>query len=580
MSQETLIQPLSFALYLGEDHEFLCHCFHYLAQQHAPLNLHFYSNHNALYQADIHMNAVKILYDHDYFHRFNRLQISWHAPDGLQELPTGTFIPTPDTVESCDGDAVLAFCDAHLEKIDQLEQQGLMLEEEHLQKILETPITSEWLYRKAWENDIRDKILELVKSEKVTTAQHPLYQALQHCDLNKHGFHFAWRKEIQEPALHTLMSNPEHEGAHLSLSLFKRYYPSLPESIKPLLQTWQNQHSGYLRIQPPLQEHALTYILTTYQRIEGFQRAAQHILNQNCDQWYFSIFDHGSGPEMQRCIEAIQRQRPERIQVYRQETNTGVKAIFKHLQAIIDQAPTELICFCADDDYVWSQHARRSLDLFKKYPWLGMVYSGKQLVSPQGQALHAVGPYYKQDQIINPHTELQRIIPMRSATPHFVARKAVFKALGNTDPYLPEDAEYGLHDTLSHIFAIALYEVGCTNEILSSVTLDNQSAFMQEDISSVWLLMAREVIQKYHALFEESFPIQPVQQLLKMLFENSSARLWQEWEHLENAEVYQQALDTKYEFYKEAFRFKQDVLPLCSATTPFLFQDKHPYAPL
>lgn len=571
---------MNIAFYLGEDDLFLAHCFHYLAQQNSPLKLRFYADHTPLQQADVQINCVHILHALQYFDTFNTLDISWHTPESLELLPSDIFIPTPDTLESCDGDLVLAFCDAHLEKIEDLAKQGQDLDEDRLQAILDTPITQEWLPRNIWESTIHDKILALVQSETITPAQLKSYQALQHCNLSKYGLHFSWRKTLQEPALHTLTAHPEHQGAHLGLSLFKRYYTRFPEDLKSTLQSWQTQHKGYLRIQPPVQENALTYILTTYQRTEGFRRAAQHILNQSSDQWYFSIFDHGSGPEMQSCIEAIQRQRPDRIQVFRQEKNTGVKAIFKHLQPIIAQAPTELICFCADDDYVWSKHTQRSLELFKKYPWLGMVYGGKQLVSPQGQALQTIGPYYKQSQIINPHTELQRIIPMRSATPHFVARKAIFKDLGNTDPYLPADAEYGLHDTLSHIFAISMYEVACVNEILSSVTLDEQSAFMQEDISSVWLLMAKEVIQKYRNLFEEDFPIQPVQQLIKMLFDNSHTQLWQAWEHIETIETYQQALETKHAFYTEAFRFKQELLPLCSEETPFLFQDKHPYAPI
>ncbi len=571
-------------IYMGDDRTFLLQCFRYLAELSKPMHLHFYAPYTLRQRADIQMNLVRVFREGHYFEKTTSeditLNITWYHSTEPEISSDTLFIPIPDTFSLESNETLLEFSDAHIDKIEALDEAGIALDEACIQQIVDTKIATSWVPRSVWEKEVKSELLELLEAEQATAKQLEVFEVLQHAALYKHGFHFAWRKAVQEPALQLLMSQPGHEGAHLCLSLFKRYFDSFPETIAERLRFWQEQHVGYLRIQPPLEEYALTYILTTYQRIEKFKRAAQHILDQSSDNWYFTIFDHGSGPEMQACIAEIQQQRPDRIRVHREDVNTGVQAIFKHLQKVIHEAPTELVCFCADDDYVWEDHAKRSLELFEKYPWISMVYSGKQVVSNTDSPPRDVGPFYKEAQIIDPKTELQRIIPMRSATPHFVARKAVFKALGSTDPYLPADAVYGLHDTLSHIFAISLYEVACTNEILSSVTLDDSSAFMQQDISSVWLIMVQEVVQKYVELFEEDFPVQPVQQLIKMLFDTSYARLWHDFTHLNDVDTYREQLDIKTDFYREAFDFKQKVLPFCSINTPFLFDNRHPYTPL
>lgn len=571
----------TYALLIGEDTPFLLRCFHYLSGLHQPLDITIYASHNRLEQANIHINLLQLLYTQNYFTQHQALTLKWKLAQEAVHIDKETlFIPTPDEVIDEGEDTILVFNDRQLNIIEARTENNMPLNEALLQEIIQTTSDFEWQQRSVWERTIYEQLSRLQQASEPSNADIALFTLLQYCEIWKHDLHFQWRKEIQEPALRQLMQNPEHAGAHLVLSIFKRYAKHCPQEIASFINTWKQHHTGYLRIMPPLKNNALTYIVTTYNRPESFKRAMTHILNQSVEQWFVSILDHGSGPETQQHIENFKRQCPDRIQVYRHDENAGPKAVFTHLQRLIQEAPTELICFCSDDDFVWQNHAEKTLNLFKQYPWISMAYGGKQLISPQNQPLHSIGPYYASSQIVNPYTELQRIIPMRSASPHCVIRKAVLADLGTTDPYVPSEAHYGLHDTLSHIFAIALYEVACVNEILSSVTLDNQSAFMQEDISSVWLLMAREVIQKYHALFDEDFPIQPVQQLLKMLFESSSVRLWQEWENMASAENYQQALDTKYQFYKEAFTFKQEVLPLCSPTTPFLFESRHPYAPL
>lgn len=503
-----------------------------------------------------------------YFESHIQVKMNWTQIDSKFE---GVLVPLPDAIINMATEPELVFEDHRLECLNNWENLGWVIDYGLLEKSLN-------------QADEPVKILDWIFSSlqdiaSATPLDIPLYRALQACEIWRYEGLFQWREELQLPALNAFAKGAATPGTHALLSLFKRYAENIADTdIDSEILNWKDIHQVYLRIYTPT-EPLVQYVIFTYNRLKELKNAVNGVIQQTDPRWQLLILDHGSTDQTPQFCQDIQLKHPHQIRIKRYEVNQGRSAIWSHLQDMMQELDSPWICFISDDDLVLPHHLSQILNFIETYPWLGYVFGGKNLINEQGQIHQKIGPLYHQSQIVDPEVELQRILKMRSASPHFVVRKSILKDVAKWDPFVKGQYPYGMHDTTTHIVALGLSEVGCIADILSHISFAMSNTFLYEDVSEDWFAMANATVSLYHQLLGKSYPLSPVKKLYEDVLDISLKGLYDALNSEMEDQHFKDLLALKNQTYLNAWQFKQSVFSLCSPDMPFLFQQRSTLVP-
>lgn len=300
----------------------------------------------------------------------------------------------------------------------------------------------------------------------------------------------------------------QHPAALSALALCRRGL-SAEQSLDSLEapQTWKSwyaawrQEQAFLALLPACSDTRITVILPTYNRLPQLQNAVACIRAQSSSNWQLLIGDDASSDDTQAWCQQVAQQ-DSRIRYLRQPHNLGMRG---NVDALYDAVETEWVTTLADDDALLPQALEHCQRLIQRYPHVAAVAGGYyQLDLIRGQ-LHAKqnGPYYPQDCIADPATELQRcgiINPIFGGG--LVVRRSVLQKLSPLDPSL-ENYRYSSWDYWLSSALLSHYEVAYSPEILS-VFANRQAEDSQttgRDWASGLLGMMQQILERYQALW-------------------------------------------------------------------------------
>jgi len=161
--------------------------------------------------------------------------------------------------------------------------------------------------------------------------------------------------------------------------------------------------------------------------------AIESVLAQTFADWELLIIDDGSTDNTEDIVQPYLND--SRITYHRLE-HAGQPAT---KNAGIERASGELIAFLDADD-VWFPHKlKRQVELMRSNPALGVVYSRRQLIDPEGNELETPCPSLHRGQVVSPMF-IDNFVCFSSS----MVRRSVFEAVGTFDESIPMAIDYDL----------------------------------------------------------------------------------------------------------------------------------------
>lgn len=117
----------------------------------------------------------------------------------------------------------------------------------------------------------------------------------------------------------------------------------------------------------------VSIITASYNYEDLIQEAIQSVINQTYQNWEMIIVDDGS---KDNSVEVIKQycEKDERIKLFTHENNEN-KGLIKTLQLGIEKANGEYVVFLESDDSITENYIDEKLEIFSKYPNVGLVYN-------------------------------------------------------------------------------------------------------------------------------------------------------------------------------------------------------------
>lgn len=314
------------------------------------------------------------------------------------------------------------------------------------------------------------------------------------------------RSEIQQAILR-LHANPNDRPALAVLDLFQRDFVC-----------GENPgHEDKIHVYPAVTDWCVTVVLVTYNRLALLQRAVQAILNQTSSRWRLLILDHGSTDGSGEWLKTVAQEAPAQIKILHAPENQGPEAVGKLYQTLLAEVETELVLIQSDDDWLYPTHLEKVLNFWQRHPWLALVATAYQLLSPEGEVVYQYGPFYPLDCIADPRTENLRLALMRICPQAAVIRKSLLKTLCSYDTLFAQpEAEYAVWDFAITAMICAQSETGILEEVLSAFTVSEKTAFYGRNFVEHQLKLLQSLIAVYNRLWgEASFPREVAQNTLQ-----------------------------------------------------------------
>jgi hypothetical protein len=341
-------------------------------------------------------------------------------------------------------------------------------------------------------------------------------------NLVPYGLDLKGRNEIQQAILR-LHANSGDLPAAAVLRLFQRHYSCLSENL--INQT--------IELCPPLSDLTVTILIVSYNRLDLLKRAVEAVLEQSSTRWELIILDHGSQDGTSQWLEGLVDQYPDQIKTLKKEFNQGPQAVGQLYQELLALVETELVLIQSDDDWLYPKHLERVLNFWQRHPWVAMVTTSYQLLSPEGEEVYQYGPFYPLDCVGDSRQELLRSSFMRICPQAAVIRKELLGKLATQDTlfYLPS-SRFAVWDFAITALIAAQYEVGVLESVLSAFTVSERTAFYGQNFVWHQLTLFQKLIHIYNRLwgaasFPRSIALQTLQAQIELAVRHFQQALYQ-----------------------------------------------------
>jgi len=314
------------------------------------------------------------------------------------------------------------------------------------------------------------------------------------------------RQEIQAAILR-LHACPTDMPALAVLELFQRDYVTGN----------QLSRNGMIHVYPAVVDWCVTVVLVTYNRLELLQRAVNAILKQTSPRWRLLVLDHGSTDGSGEWLKTVAQEAPAQIKTLHYTENQGPEAVGKLYQTLLAEVETELVLIQSDDDWLYPTHLEKVLNFWQRHPWLALVATAYQLLSPEGEVVYQYGPFYPLDCVADPRKENLRLALMRICPQAAVIRKSLLKSLCSYDTLFAQpQSEYAVWDFAITAITSAQAETGMLEEVLSAFTVSEKTAFYGRNFVEHQLKLLQSLIAVYNCLWgAASFPRELAQNTLQ-----------------------------------------------------------------
>lgn len=183
----------------------------------------------------------------------------------------------------------------------------------------------------------------------------------------------------------------------------------------------------------PQEQPLVSVIIPSYQRRKKLQEAIDSVLSQTFGDFEIIVVDDGSTPSLKSTVASFT---DERIQYVRLNQNSGANVA---RNTGIEESSGAFLAFLDDDDRWKKTKLKRQVEKIRKTETIGVVYTGQEWVTDNGEKLRQETPTVSGDVL--------RYLFKGGSMPPFscllVRRSAVAKA-GTPDPELPilQDREW------------------------------------------------------------------------------------------------------------------------------------------
>lgn len=139
----------------------------------------------------------------------------------------------------------------------------------------------------------------------------------------------------------------------------------------------------------------VSVVLPTYNRPERLRRAVRTVLSQTYDRVQLVVVDDHSETPARKTLSDVSFDQIESVVHVRHETNEGANAA---RNTGIEAADGEFIAFLDDDDLWEPEKLERQVSVLSRSgPDVGVVYTGRRYVDPDGNELHTETPNNRGD---------------------------------------------------------------------------------------------------------------------------------------------------------------------------------------
>ncbi len=310
-------------------------------------------------------------------------------------------------------------------------------------------------------------------------------------------------------------NDPDDLQAHLLLLLFKREYAdqsfqfeALPAEFKTCFRHFREQLKGTIKILKPVDELKVTFLVSTYNRQPLLKRTIDCILAQTSQQWEMLIVDGGSKDNTPDYCRELSAKYPQIRYIY-EDLPPGFEGIRETSRILIEEAQTELVAFCPDDDYFEPDYLEKMLAQYQKYPWVGMIYSSLGLHElEQAELSGTYGPFLRTAGLINRDLSLQQSAALGLCPQGCLHRKQILMHKAMELMYhKPDRPTYIGWDYIISVYLMAYYDVVHVPERLFHITVSASSSISgQLDTSRGLIFSLEEILRGYTDIFERPFP--------------------------------------------------------------------------
>jgi len=127
----------------------------------------------------------------------------------------------------------------------------------------------------------------------------------------------------------------------------------------------------------------VSVIIPVYNHEKFIRETMQKIISQTYQNWEMLIVDDCSTDRSWEIIQECARDNS-RIKIFRNEKNKGLITNWKFL---IDNSRGEYVAFLEGDDFFYKDNLKKKVEIFKKYPEVGMVYCNFNVINENGKSI-------------------------------------------------------------------------------------------------------------------------------------------------------------------------------------------------
>lgn len=121
-------------------------------------------------------------------------------------------------------------------------------------------------------------------------------------------------------------------------------------------------------------------IIANYNRVELLEEAILSVLDQTFQNFELIIWDDGSHDHSLQVIEAFKEKHPDKIRSFTHEGHKNKGIITTYMNAV-NESRGKYVAFLEHDDRWSPTYLESKVDLFEKYPEVGVVFSPYRIVS-------------------------------------------------------------------------------------------------------------------------------------------------------------------------------------------------------
>jgi glycosyltransferase involved in cell wall biosynthesis len=127
----------------------------------------------------------------------------------------------------------------------------------------------------------------------------------------------------------------------------------------------------------------ISIIIPVYNHEKFIRSTIESVISQTYNNWELLVVDDCSTDSSWKIIQEYEK-KDSRIKAFKNEENKGLTYNWKFL---IDNAKGEFLAFLEGDDFFYKENIKEKMEVFDKYPDLGMVYCNFSVIDEKGNII-------------------------------------------------------------------------------------------------------------------------------------------------------------------------------------------------